>query len=320
MMIQPRNTILIGDAATELAGLPESSVDCVVTSPPFFHMRDYGVPGQIGLEATVDEWVVSLRQVFDELARVLKPTGAVWVDLADTYSHAARFGAPVKSLLLAPDRLLLPLVLDGWTIRNRVIWAKKSPMPSGVGDRLETTYDVLHLLVRSRRYFFDLDAIREPWGDGTKSALGKNPGDVWQIEKAKFDGAHFATFPERLIERPLLATCPARVCLACGAPWKTKTTKEIQGRPVAFKRDRFVRRHPVRYRVVRRHPKLEPTCACQAGTRPGVVLDPFFGTGTVGAVAERLGRDWLGIELNPDYAQMASRRLCSVPIRAGRGP
>src|SRR6266542_532252 len=142
MPIQPRNTILIGDVAEELSTLPAGWVDCVITSPPFFQLRDYGMRGQIGLESSVDEWVKALRAVFAELARVLKPGGAVWVDLADGFSQAARFG-PIKSLLLAPEQLLLQLVADGWIIRNRVIWAKKSPMPSGVTDRLETTYDVL---------------------------------------------------------------------------------------------------------------------------------------------------------------------------------
>lgn len=313
MRIQPRNTILRGDAATQLATLPSGSADCVITSPPFFRLRDYGVQGQIGLESTVEQWVQALGAVFAELARVLKHEGAVWVDLADGYSPATRYG-PLKSLLLAPERLLLALVADGWIIRNRVIWAKRSPMPSGVTDRLESTYDTLNLLVRSRRYFFDLDAIREPLA-GEATTLGKNPGDVWHIEKARFDGAHFATFPERLVERPLLATCPARVCLACGAPWKTRTTKHYVGRPVRFERDRYVRRHPVRYRVIRRRPRLRPTCRCSSGTRPGVVLDPFLGTGTVGSVAERVGRDWLGIELSPAYCRMAWKRVRGVPVR-----
>jgi site-specific DNA-methyltransferase (adenine-specific) len=313
-MIQLRNTILSGDAVEQLASLPSSWVDCVVTSPPFFHLRDYGVKGQIGLEPTVDQWVESLRTVFVELARVLKPDGVIWVDLADGYSHAARYG-PIKGLLLAPERLLLQLVADGWVIRNRVIWAKTSPMPSGVGDRLETTYDVLNLLVRSRRYFFDLDAIREPLTDARGPALGRNPGDVWRIEKARFYGSHFATFPEGLVERPILATCPVKVCLACGAPWRTETTKEYVGRPVRFQRDRYVRRHPVRYRVVRRKPRLRAACSCNAATRPGVVLDPFFGTGTVGAAAERLGRDWLGIELSPTYCEMAWKRVRGLSIR-----
>jgi site-specific DNA-methyltransferase (adenine-specific) len=318
MQIQPRNTILVGDATEQLARLPSTSVESVVTSVPFFNMRDYGVPGQIGLERSVDEWVESLRLVFAELARVLKPGGAVWVDLADGYSHAARYG-PIKSLLLGPERLLFRLAADGWIIRNRVIWAKRSPMPSGVSDRLETTYDVLNLLVRSHRYFFDLDAIREPQADGSGGALGRNPGDVWHIEKAKFSGSHFATFPERLVERPLLATCPAKVCLACGAPWKTETTKEYVGKPARFKRDRYVRRHPVRYRVLRRNPRLRPTCSCNSATRPGVVLDPFFGTGTVGAVAERLGRDWLGIDISPAYCDMAWKRVRGLAIRKSPG-
>src|SRR3954468_5491336 len=116
MRIQPRNTIVVGDA------------------PPFFQLRDYGVEGQIGLESSVDEWVERLRAVFAELARVLKPGGAVWVDLADSYSHAVRHG-PLKSLLLAPERLLLALIADGWIVRNQIIWQKRAPMPSGVGDR-----------------------------------------------------------------------------------------------------------------------------------------------------------------------------------------
>jgi site-specific DNA-methyltransferase (adenine-specific) len=318
MQIQPRNTILMGDAAERLSGLPAGWIDCVVTSPPFFRLRDYGVPGQIGLESSVDDWMESLRAVFRQLARVLKPGGAVWVDLADSYSHAARYG-PIKSLLLAPERLLLRLVADGWIVRNKVIWQKRSPMPSGVGDRLEATYDILYLLVRSRRYFFDLDAIREPRPDGSGTALGKNPGDVWHIETARFSGSHFATFPARLVERPLLATCPAKVCLACGAPWKTQTTREYVGRRVSFKRDPYVRRHPVRYSVIRRDPRLRPGCDCRAATRPGLVLDPFLGTGTVGAVAEQHGRDWLGMEISPAYCELAWRRVRCVPLRKEPG-
>jgi len=317
MQIQPRNTILVGDTREQLARLPGAFVDCVVTSPPFFFQRSYEVEGQIGLEPSVDAWVIALAGVFAEVARVLKPTGSVWMDLADTYSQSPRHG-PIKSLLLAPERLLVRLVADGWLLRNRVVWAKKQRMPSGVLDRLESSYDTVNLLVRSRHYVFDLDGIREPLA-GEQDAVGRNPGEVWHVEKAKFQGPHFATFPEALLERPIRASCPAKVCLACGAPWRTHTTKEYAGRPVRFQRDRFVRRHPVRYRVIRRHPRLLPTCTCNAGTRPGLVLDPFFGTGTVGAVAERLGRDWLGIDLNPGYCSMAWERIRGRAIRKGAG-
>jgi DNA modification methylase len=114
------------------------------------------------LEARVEDWVQRLRTAFAEVARVMKPTGSLWLDLGDSYSRHPRYGAPAKGLLCAPERLLLALAADGWIVRNKVIWAKTNPMPTSVGDRLNTTYDVVYLLVRSPRYFFDLDAIREP--------------------------------------------------------------------------------------------------------------------------------------------------------------
>jgi DNA modification methylase len=305
----PRNTILAGDVLTRLAELPPASVDCVVTSPPYFQLRDYGVSGQLGLEATVEDWVTNLRTVGRQLARVLKPTGALWLNLGDSFSRHPRYGSPAKSLLLAPERLLVALATDGWIVRNKVIWAKSNPMPTSVGDRLSLTYEVVYFLVRSRRYFFDLDAIREPYRSsraraqrvtsaeswrgplaGSRSgldraysaghALGKNPGDVWRMATRGYRGAHFATFPPDLVRRPLLATCPKTICTQCGAP-----SQQAQAASNL------------------------PACGCGAPTVPGVVLDPFFGTGTVGVVARELGRDWIGVELNPDYITLAEKRL-----------
>jgi DNA modification methylase len=327
----PLNTILIGDVRQRLAELPESSVDCVITSPPYFRLRDYQVPGQIGLEGTVTEWVDELRLVFRGLARVLKPTGSAWLNLGDSYSRHARFGAPAKSLLLGPERLALGLVEDGWTMRNVVTWDKANTMPSSVRDRLATKSEVIYFMTLSRRYHFDLDAIRIPhrssrpsktaaarrvpiptarpaWSGplaGSNSGLarmraagrvghplGKNPGDVWRTAASNFRGPHFATFPMALIERPLLAACPERICRTCGQPW--------QRQPI----DRTGSTEPDGI--------LRPDCACHAGSRPGLVLDPFMGAGTVGVVAERHGRDWLGIELNPDFAALATERIESA--------
>jgi DNA modification methylase len=306
----PRNTILTGDALATLRDIPGSSVDCVVTSPPYFQLRDYGTRGQLGMEATVSGWVANLREVSREVARVLTPTGSLWLNLGDSFSRHSKYGVPPKGLILAPERLLLALAQDGWLVRTKVIWAKTNPMPSSVTDRLSLTYEVIYFLVRGPKYFFDLDAIREPHrstgtttqraprtasiGAGSLAAprdglrrlketglvghpLGKNPGDVWRVATKGYRGAHFATFPPELVRRPILATCPTVVCTACGQGQKV-STGALQ-------------------------------CTCKAPARRGIVLDPFFGTGTVGLVAQELRRDWLGIELNPAYVRLAQQRL-----------
>jgi DNA modification methylase len=318
------NQVLIGDALEHLRQLPDVSVDCVVTSPPYWATRNYQIAGQFGNEASIHGWVDHLVAVCDELARVLKPEGALWLNVGDTYSRRETHGAAPKSLLLGPERLLLALASRGWTLRNRVVWHKPNPMPSPVNDRLANTWEPLYLLVRSRRYHFDLDAIRVPhrttrrpqrsrpavipdaWrgplaGDQSGLArlkqrgiaghpLGKNPGDVWTLPTSNFRGGHFATFPEALIERPILATCPERVCGACGRAWQRTHVAHAVGATAL-------------------HGLLQPACTCRAGFRPGLVLDPFIGSGTTAVVAERLGRDWLGIELNPDFVAIAQRRL-----------
>jgi hypothetical protein len=214
-------------------------------------------------------------------------------------------------------------------------------MPHAVDDRLNVTYDVVYHLVRSPRYYFDLNAIRLPyeaparrssvrpepthppaWLLGEESLLAGNPGDVWRYPIANFRGAHFATFPEVLAERPILATVPEAICISCGRPWtrtSTVTRIPISKRPrrTSPSRDRHVRHHPEQWRTVRAVGDLEP-CGCEAPTRPGLVLDPFFGSGTVGVVAERHGRDWLGVEINPEYAAIARTRLAAARERPER--
>jgi site-specific DNA-methyltransferase (adenine-specific) len=308
------------------------------------------VPGQIGLEPTIHAWVDELRLVMNGLARVLKPTGSLWLNLGDTYSRHARYGAPRKSLLLGPERLLLALSGDSWIARNAVIWAKTNPMPHSVSDRLTNTHDLVYFLTRSPNYFFDLDAIRLPHrstathrrgdayppahasaplsrhrGGGNRGLatlksrgevgheLGKNPGDVWVLPSANFGGQHFATFPPRLVERPLLATCPELICNRCSTPFRR--TSRVERRALGRRRPRprraaaRVRCYDRRYSVVRTQGPLLPRCACGAPAKPGVVLDPFFGAGTVGLVAEEHRRDWIGIEINPAYVRIAQKRL-----------
>ena len=327
----PRNQILVGDVRTMLDTIPDASVDTVFTSPPYYALRNYGADDQIGLEANVDGWVDELRLVMRGLARVSKPTGSLWLNLGDTYSRHPRTGAPPKSLLLGPERLALAMLEDGWIIRNKVIWAKTNPMPISVRDRLACTYEVVYFATRNRDYAFDLDRIRRPhrsrlqrpsgsaavrarngrrpaWAgplagsnvglDLTKAdgrvghPLGANPGDVWAHATSSVRSIHHAMFPEALIERPILATCPDRVCIRCGTPWRRSPAD--RARQPATMGD------------------VVPACACGAGWRPGLVLDPFMGAGTTAIVAERHGRDWLGIELNADYAAAARNRIAGA--------
>lgn len=343
----PRNSILVGDVRKRLAELPDNSINCIITSPPYFALRDYGHPGQLGAEPTVNDWAKSVVEVADDLARVLRPDGALWLNLGDGYSRHSREGATRKSLLLGPERVALQLTRAGWLLRNVVIWAKRNPMPSSVRDRLTTTHETIYFLTRSGNYFFDLDAIRESGpGDSKQSPrttsqgypprgavpslhhgtaprvdlnqglaamkatgrdthpLGKNPGDVVWLPTANYRGAHFATFPPELIRRPLLATCPERVCVRCGMPWQ-RAEQVVDERPLAIG-------------------SMQPTCTCHAEWQPGVVLDPFMGSGTVALAAKTYGRDWVGIELNPTYAALAEARIArhrtAGPVRSESTP
>ena len=312
-------TIFQADSREAWKHLPEHSVDAIVTSPPYFGLRDYGVDGQVGLEDNPQEYVDDLADLLTGYgSRVLKPGGSLWLNLGDTYSNTAagwdnkmnerREGGsddkqrahedrmkgrkrgvdfPSKCLLMIPERVALALIARGWILRNRVVWAKPNGMPSSVTDRLSTKHEALFHLVRQPRYYYDLDAIREPhstvdengnivgWGkpattdwreranNGATSAAGlglsmmgghpsgKNPGDVWTIPTQPYPDAHFAVFPPELVRRPILATVP----------------------------------------------------------EGGTVLDPFFGSGTTAVMARKLGRKAVGVELNPDYCRLAADRF-----------
>lgn len=154
----PRNEIIVGDARQVLGRLAPSSVDCVVTSPPYFALRNYGVDGQMGHEHSVVGWVDELRLVARGLAGALKPAGSLWLNLGDSFSRHPRYGAAPKSLLLGPERLVLALQEDGWVVRSKIVWAKTNPQPSSVADRLNATWEIVYFLVRQRHYMFDLDS------------------------------------------------------------------------------------------------------------------------------------------------------------------
>ncbi|MCP5519084.1 MAG: site-specific DNA-methyltransferase [Verrucomicrobiales bacterium] len=262
-----------GDVTEVLPRLPDESVQCVITSPPYWGLRDYGVAGQIGLEPTLAAFVNRLTGVFAEVRRVLRPDGTLWLNLGDGYTSGNRGrrapdrknpnramntrpdnppGLKDKDLLGVPWRLAFGLQQDGWYLRSDVIWHKPNAMPESVQDRPTRAHEYLFMFTKSGRYHYDAGAIREPGGRGPR-----NRRSVWHIHTTPSAGAHIASFPLELVTPCLLAS-----------------------------------------------------------TRPGdLVLDPFFGVGTVGLAARLLDRRFLGIELNPDYVAEAER-LLSQPLDA----
>lgn len=268
--------IVEGDSRVLLAGLSDESVQCCVTSPPYYGLRDYGAAGQIGVEPTLTEYLDRLVQVFREVRRVLRRDGVLWLNIGDSYNAAGRIGHGTrvgrkqgtnrasakgadrcrpnvtelkeKDLIGVPWRIALALQADGWYLRSDVVWAKPNPMPEGVVDRPTKSHEYVFLLTKSARYFYDAEAVAEPTVDGNTK---RNLRDVWTIAPAPVKSAHFATFPPRLAELCVLS-----------------------------------------------------------GSAPGdTVLDPFGGAGTTGLAADRLGRDAILLEINPEFVAMAGRRI-----------
>lgn len=262
--------ILVGDVRTTLRGLADRSVQCVVTSPPYWGLRDYGRDDQIGLEKSPELYVAALVSVFNEVRRVLSDDGTLWLNLGDSYAGnnsrasnngRAGFGNPregvferigdglkTKDLVGIPWRVAFALQADGWYLRQDIIWHKPNPLPESVKDRCTKAHEYIFLLSKSPRYYFDYEAIKEPT---VNSQDKRNRRDVWTVPVKPFKGAHFATFPTDLITPCILAGCP----------------------------------------------------------EGGIVLDPFFGAGTTGLVAQQNNRRWIGCELNADYALIAENRI-----------
>ncbi len=305
-------TLWHGDSLAMLQQMDAGSVNCCVTSPPYFGLRDYGQEGQYGLEASPAEYVERMRQVFAEVRRVLADDGTLWLNIGDSYSGIrggeqpqpqtknayadadtpSTFrgkGAVRKNLLGIPWRTAFTLQDDGWILRNAIVWHKPNAMPESVTDRLASRYETVFMFSKSRRYWFDLDPIREAhkgpahapgnrasvtveqirgahaskgmsghyaepdrvWG----SENGRNPGDVWEIPTQPFAAAHFAVMPVTLASR----------CIAAG---------------------------------------------CKPG---GTVLDPFSGSGTTGLAAARHGRKYVGIDLSAEYLDLSLRTRLQQP-------
>jgi DNA modification methylase len=296
-----------GDCREVLATLPADSVHCVVTSPPYYGLRDYGVVGQIGLEATPDAYLAEMVRVFREVRRVLRPDGTCWVNMGDSYASTPSgsfdkggrgsgalegggfrsnkafstigSGAKAKDLLMMPARLALALQADGWWLRSDIIWHKPNPMPESVTDRPTSAHEHVFLLAKAARYFFDHDAIREPVSPNN---------DLRGIRVPLMDGYN----GDRARNGPTQATRVYESIkgAACRNVWTIATAPYSEAHFATFP------------------PALAERCI-RAGTKPGdTVLDPFAGAGTTLLVADRLQRDAIGIELSPDYTRMAMDR------------
>jgi len=403
-------TIIQGDALAVLRAMPAGSVHCCVSSPPYWGLRDYGVPGQLGLERSPAEYLDRMVEIFAEMRRVLRDDGTLWVNMGDCYASGNRGGyhadearwerSPMqarradrggsgipgspnrlpqvglksKDLIGMPWRLAFALQDAGWWLRRDIIWAKPNPMPESVTDRPTTAHEYVFLLSKSERYFYDAEAVREPaiyaepnasdsiaspYGQGftrranpgnrkafrgggaytagnsfdnsatKENAVGGNDGipnlsrnlrSVWTIPTSPFREAHFATFPPELARRCIAAGTSERGCCSeCGAPWKREVSIDYENpgnRSTNGPRSEE-RKHQEHgsagyaQRLERRASTSGwlSTCGHVAEIAPCTVLDPFSGAGTTAMVALRMGRRAIGIELKPEYCEMAARRI-----------
>lgn len=303
--------ILHGDARQVLRTMDSDSVHCVVTSPPYYGLRSYIddddslKPLEIGGKET--EYVADLVSVFHEVKRVLRGDGTLWLNLGDVYSDGELLGLP---WIIARC-----LQQDGWRLRQDIIWAKKSPMPESVRDRCTRGHEYVFMFAKSRDYFYDAEAIKEP---SDSSPSGKNRRSVWSIGSTPYSGAHFATMPTTLAALCIKAGTSERGCCDhCGSQFQRVVQRE------AIKRDRpnvYVKRRGLKGTgnscgntvagVLTRTSGWKQSCQCDAASSTRcTVLDPFAGSGTTLVVAESLERDSIGIELNADYIRIAEERI-----------
>lgn len=469
-----RNKILCGDTLSELKKMPDESVDLVITSPPYYGLRNYGVEGQIGLEETFEEYLDKMIEIMKEIKRVVKKTGQIWINMGDCYgSHRdwsysdkkrkkeiSQFQSSIKNyekcLLMQPERFAIRCIDEvGLILRNKIKWAKQvlikkenktvgSVMPTSVKDRFNESGEELYFFVKSKKYWSDLDEVRLPnqvlgvtdfrasglvrsaelypnskyakaenagnvdgrvsqhikeyqgkFADredaemfnsprartqrksleermkdtkdkNTKQSRaynikrllsevrlgirpntgmmpnafnvkGKNIPTIWQInpephnfsKELGIDTEHFAVFPEALVEIPIKFGCPKWICKKCGKSRERITDKNyIPTRPglntgtgksgTDLDPNKSLHQRDIsKYRMKIEYQTTGWTdCGCNAGWKPGIVLDPFMGSGTTAVVAKKLGRDFIGIELNPDYIKIAEKRidLISKPL------
>lgn len=341
-------TIHNGDALEMLRTLPDESVQCCVTSPPYWGLRDYGCAGQIGLEPTIDEFISKLVEVFREVRRVLKSDGTAWVNMGDAYASSPGKHSPddkigskqatnsgsvargdkvspglkPKDLIGQPWMLAFALRADGWYLRSDIIWNKSNPMPESVSDRPTKSHEYLFLLTKSERYYYDFEAIKEPvTGNAHARGDGVNPKSKWKTpdgwDTSSGDGGH-GTIHREGREKGKTPGKNSRIHSAKNVGGRPPQSRQNESFSAAVrclvdtrnKRSVWtVPTHPYSDAHFATYPPDLIKPCILAGSRPGdTVLDPFGGSGTTGAVALELGRRACLIELNPDYIPLIERR------------
>jgi DNA modification methylase len=387
---------LLARADARLIPLADGVVQCCACSPPYWSLRDYGCPGQIGLEPNLAGYVAALIAVGREVRRVLRDDGVWWLNLGDSYNGNPPGNAPgtgrassglagntaeniekrrvnlghkrlmstlkPKDLLGVPWAVAFALRDDGWYLRSDIIWSKPSPMPESVTDRPTRAHEYVFLLAKRERYYYDADAVREPMaaasagryaypfggpksealveadrdGMGVRTRVvgnrdpgsGRNLRSVWTVASHAYPGAHFATWPPALVRPMIEAGSSAKGCCpACRAPYRRLVDKKrtatrpgtdskLNGMNVSEMVGRGPASNVTGYRDPRRHVTEVRTvgwgtgCTCSAGPPvPCLILDPFCGSGTTGAVATGLGRDFIGLDLSAEYLRLARHRI-----------
>ena len=304
-----KNKIIQGDSLAVLKTLPDESVDCCITSPPYWGLRDYGVVGQLGLEKTPEEYVAKMVEVFREVKRVLKKEGTLWLNLGDSYvSGKSRYSSSPqtisgksrnepennnkpdlyyhpylkdKDLCGIPWRVAFALQADGWYLRQDIIWHKPNPMPESVTDRCTKSHEYIFLLAKSQKYYFDNEAIKEPVAEVSL----KRAEYGWDCDRPSTknkDGIHTKKMGERFVNPNGRNK---------RSVWTITTKPFKEAHFATFPEDLIV-------------PMVKAGCP-----KGGIILDPFMGAGTTALVAQKLGRKYLGIELNPAYIKIAENRL-----------
>ena len=306
--------IIEGDSLEKLKELPTECVDCCVTSPPYYGLRDYGVDGQIGLEETPEEYIQKLVDVFREVKRVLKDNGTLWITIGDSYNgykgnkngkyfdsdyvgghgfHPTRNGGygledkslKPKDLIGIPWMLAFALREDGWYLRQDIIWSKPNPMPESVKDRCTKSHEYIFLLSKSPKYYFDSEAIQE---------------DAKPESKARY-GYEFNNGKSQENFRPNSSPNTAGMKTYTGK----RNKRDVWSVVVKSTREAHFATFPE---------ELIKPCILSGSKPNGIVLDPFFGSGTTGRVATELNRKYIGIELNPEYIEIAGRRTNNVQM------